>query len=226
LLRESGYARMSHAPFDLLADVGSISPPYQPGHAHAEALSFELSAFGSRCLVNAGVSTYRAGADRAYQRSSEAHNCLVIDEQNSSEVWASHRVARRANVRVSEASARRLAAGHDGYSRLSGVGDHIRTWSFEGTGLTVSDRLGGTGRHRVALYFHVHPDWQVASSDGEGIWLRRGEHWMRLAVSTLDVSLVGSSYFPEFGKAVDTRTIVARGDVDLPFAVSTTIHGG
>ena len=40
-------------------DVALIGPNYQPGHAHADVLSFELSLFGQRLLVNIGTSEYR-----------------------------------------------------------------------------------------------------------------------------------------------------------------------
>ena len=57
-----------------------------PGHAHADSLSFELSIRGNRVLVNSGTSEYRIGAERLRQRGTAAHNTLVIEGQDSSEV--------------------------------------------------------------------------------------------------------------------------------------------
>ncbi|MFB1490650.1 MULTISPECIES: heparinase II/III family protein [unclassified Thiocapsa] len=44
-----------------LLDVAPIGPDYLPGHAHADTLSFELSLFGQRVIVNGGTSRYRIG---------------------------------------------------------------------------------------------------------------------------------------------------------------------
>jgi uncharacterized heparinase superfamily protein len=223
VLRDSGYARLRSAPWLVLADVGSIGPAYQPGHAHAEALSFEISTFGTRCLINSGISTYHCGRDRTYQRSSAAHNCLLVDGRDSSEVWASHRVGRRARVRIVEASARRLVGVHDGYSRLRGVGEHRRTWLVQGTGLTVSDRLAGTGQRDLLLLFHVHPDWTADPSGSREVCLRQGRHRVYLALSTLEVKVDRTLYYPEFGKAVPNCTVTAYGRANLPCEIVTTI---
>ncbi|WP_259303622.1 heparinase II/III family protein [Thermomonas sp. S9] len=98
LLQTSGYARMQAGPALLLADVAPVGPDYLPGHAHADTLSFELSLHGRRVLVNGGTSTYENNAERQRQRGTAAHNTVVVDGADSSEVWAAFRVARRARV--------------------------------------------------------------------------------------------------------------------------------
>src|SRR5450759_4718040 len=95
-LPDSGYVRLQMGPAVLIADVGEIGPAYLPGHAHADTLSFELSLHGRRVLVNGGTSTYESGDERLRQRGTAAHNTVVVDGQDSSEVWGSFRVARRA----------------------------------------------------------------------------------------------------------------------------------
>ena len=57
-----------------ILDAAKIGPDYQPGHAHADTLSFELSLYGQRVLVNSGTSTYALGKQRQYERSTKAHN--------------------------------------------------------------------------------------------------------------------------------------------------------
>src|SRR4029077_5136808 len=76
--------------------VGEIGPDHLPGHAHADTLSFELSLRGQRVLVNTGTSTYELSAERLRQRGTAAHNTVVVDGVNSSQVWSSFRGARRA----------------------------------------------------------------------------------------------------------------------------------
>ena len=96
-LRESGYLRAQHENVTLIVDIARLGPDYQLGHAHADTLSFELSIFGRRLVVNSGTSDYNIGSTRQHQRSTRAHNTVEINDRNSSEMWASFRVARRAS---------------------------------------------------------------------------------------------------------------------------------
>ncbi|MEY6432337.1 heparinase II/III-family protein [Thioalkalicoccus limnaeus] len=63
---------------------------------HADTLSFELSLFGQRTIVNGGTSRYGSGPERLAERSTAAHSTVQIDGADSSEVWGGFRVARRA----------------------------------------------------------------------------------------------------------------------------------
>ena len=95
LLQASGYARLESGSAVLLADVAPVGPDHLPGHAHADTLSFELSISGRRVLVNGGTSTYEIGPERLRQRGTAAHNTVVVDGQDSSEVWSAFRVGQR-----------------------------------------------------------------------------------------------------------------------------------
>ena len=81
-----------------ILNVAPIGPDYQPGHAHADTLSFEISLFGKRVFVNSGTSIYQRGKLRNFQRGTSAHNTVSIDGADSSEVWSGFRVARRARI--------------------------------------------------------------------------------------------------------------------------------
>lgn len=161
LLQPSGYGIVDW-PEDhrLLVDVAPVGPDYQPGHAHADTLSCELSLFGQRVLVNSGISQYGEDAERHRQRSTAAHNTVEVDGQNSSEVWAGFRVARRAKPR--EVSLRDLSGevqvsgSHDGFKRLPGKVIHQRIWNAMAESLDVTDVLLGNFEEAVA-HWHFHP---------------------------------------------------------------------
>ncbi|MCB0055622.1 MAG: heparinase II/III family protein, partial [Caldilineaceae bacterium] len=95
-LASSGYVRLQNQDAVAILDVGEIGPTYLPGHAHADSLSFELSLGGRRFVVNSGTSLYDDCEERLRQRSTAAHSTVVVDGADSSEVWHSFRVARRA----------------------------------------------------------------------------------------------------------------------------------
>jgi len=197
VLPESGYVRMQSGPAVLIADVGPIGPDYLPGHAHADTLSFELSLHGRRVIVNSGISTYEADGERLRQRGTAAHNTVVVDGADSSEVWSSFRVARRARPfdvhwgRDSDGILW-LRAAHDGYRRLPGRVIHFREWRLTPAGLSIVDRLQGRPR-RAEARFHLHPS---ASLGDIGV-----------DVSTFLVN--PSTWHPRFGSTSSNRVLVA-----------------
>jgi uncharacterized heparinase superfamily protein len=171
VLEASGYLRARANGAVLFCDCAPVGPSYMPGHAHADTLSFELSLNGSRLFVNSGTSEYGLGAERERQRGTPAHNTVVVDAQNSSEVWAGFRVARRARARLHSASTAADAmvlidASHDGYRRLPGKNEHRRVWALGGSALRIDDTV--SGRHASAVArFHLHPSVAVrVESDG------------------------------------------------------------
>lgn len=184
-LADSGYVRAQIGAAVLLADVAPVGPEYLPGHAHADTLSFELSLYGRRVLVNGGTSTYESGDERLRQRGTAAHNTVVVDGQDSSEVWASFRVARRARVHDvcvrQSAEWYELSAWHDGYRRLPGRVRHHRRWQLSARALLVEDRLeGGWQRAEARFLFAPHAEsavrWQVeggAATMEAGCWCPR-----------------------------------------------------
>ncbi len=196
LLTESGYARLMSGPAVLLADVAAIGPDYLPGHAHADTLSFELSLDGRRVLVNGGTSTYQNDAERQRQRGTAAHNTVVVDGGDSSEVWSAFRVARRARVHDVTSSqdddAVSLSAWHDGYLRLPGRVRHHRTWSLRSNALVVTDVLDGQFANAEACFLFA---------PGEGLqWRVEG------GVGRLEPAV----WNPRFGESVDTTRLVVK----------------
>jgi uncharacterized heparinase superfamily protein len=200
VLRESGYARLQNERAAVICDVAPIGPDYLPGHAHADTLSFELSVDGSRVLVNSGTSTYERGPERSRQRGTAAHNTVVVDGQDSSEVWDSFRVARRARpfdvASGVVAGQPWLGAAHDGYRRLPGRVVHHRRWVLDQDRLSVEDRLDGRCGSAVAI-FRLHPDAA-----------RAGTAPIRMDVDPpTPVSTAVSTWHPEFGRTIETTVM-------------------
>ena len=119
---DSGYSRVKVDKAIAIIDRAAVGPNYLPAHAHADTFSFELSLFGQRVVVNSGTSIYAEGRQRQIERSTSAHSTVNIDNENSSEVWSSFRVARRARVYNRKQSVTKdeicLSACHDGYLSL------------------------------------------------------------------------------------------------------------
>ncbi len=75
-------------------DAGPLGPEEQPGHAHSDTLSYELSVDGARVAVNAGMDGYQS-RNRAFFRSAVAHNTVTVNGEGPDELWAQFRVGGR-----------------------------------------------------------------------------------------------------------------------------------
>jgi len=208
-LGESGYIRLENDRALVLFDAAPVGPDYQPGHAHADTLSFELSVNGSRSIVNSGISTYENNGDRHTQRGTAAHNTVCVDGQDSSEVWSAFRVARRARPLNVKTDRRTFAeAAHDGYTRLKDPVIHTRRIDLGETELRITDTLQAKREHRAELYFHLHPAAE--------------------AKIQLDSSLTHAEestlWYPEFNKSLTNKTITGRWAGKCPVQFTTRIQ--
>jgi uncharacterized heparinase superfamily protein len=142
----------------LCVDAGPDGAPYQPGHVHADALTFELWVEGQRSIVDFGVSSYARDAARAETRSTRSHNTVELEGYDSCEVWHTFRVGRRCRSRVvrveREAGNIDLQVAHDGYSWLPGRPIHHRRVSFGAGFLQIFDSVVG-GTHLGVSHLRV-----------------------------------------------------------------------
>ena len=99
---DSNYRFFNHGLMKFVINIGEISPSYQPGHSHADELNFEMFFNGKPIIVDKGISTYEKNHKRFLERSTQSHNCISVNHQNSSEVWGGFRVGKRSNVIVEE----------------------------------------------------------------------------------------------------------------------------
>lgn len=215
LLADCGYARLECGPAVLIADVGEIGPDYLPGHAHADTLSFELSLFGQRLVVNSGTSEYGLGPERLRQRGTAAHSTLQVDGADSSEVWSGFRVARRARPQdlqlAAQGEALVLSCAHDGYRRLRGRPLHRREWRLGAKALRVTDTIVGGFGEAVARY-HLHPAVAATGEGSAGELRLAGGQALRWAATGGAVRAVASTWHPEFGRSLPCTRLELRFD--------------
>ncbi len=213
-LEQSGYIRVMQKEMAALLDVAPIGPDYQPGHAHADTLSFELSVYGQRVLVNSGTSCYGLGPERSRQRETAAHNTVVVDGKSSSEVWSGFRVARRARplgLEIVREGDVKVVCSHDGYRRLPSQPTHRRQWLFEANSLAIEDSVSGRFDHAEAR-FHLHPKVTLEALDG-GVTGRIGlenDRWILWRVEMGDLVIEESTYHPRFGIDESSRCLVLQ----------------
>jgi len=178
--RDGGYAVLrgggDDCNFHRTFDCGFFSRCKTANHGHADALSFELYARGRPLIVDPGV-YLPWSAEQAwtrYFRSTAAHNTLVIDGKDQSELSEYGDVHRTAATRreVGEwAGTRTIAAAYRPY--WSSEIEHRRKITDAGGGrICVRDRITGAGRHRLEWYFHFAHDLDVVTLEANVISLR------------------------------------------------------
>ena len=166
-LSESGFRKFKGGNWELLINVGIIMPSYQPGHSHADTFSFELYVNGKPEIVDTGTSTYEPGERRSLERGTKSHNTVSIKNEDSSEVWASHRVGRRAKVYIQYDESHLFEAYHDGYVNYGLF--HSRKLVSSQNGLVITDRMTQKGRLKTegstTARLHFHPNVSVNIAD-------------------------------------------------------------
>jgi uncharacterized heparinase superfamily protein len=217
IMPDSGYVRVRRAGAWIACDCAPLGPDYLPAPGHADTLSFEFSLGGRRVLVSSGTSLYGESMVRVRQRGTAAHNTVVVDGQDSSEVWSGFRVARRAHVFGFEARDSResalIAASHDGYRRLPGRNLHRRRWQLEDQVLLIEDRVEGRFQS-AAAHWHFHPRVRVSPAGRDAFTLEvEGGATLRLEFEgAREVCCVPGSWHPRFGESLANSKAVVTLD--------------
>jgi uncharacterized heparinase superfamily protein len=210
-LQNSGYVSIKSYEYSLIADLAQVGPSYQPGHAHADTLSFEFSLGNQRVFVNSGISEYGLSEERLRQRKTAAHNTVVVNNLDSSQVWSGFRVAKRASIlnrivnRVIDNNVR-FSAAHNGFKKQGVNCIHQRDWLAENDSVTVIDRLIGNYINAVG-YLHLHPDIAVVNITDEEVELASNDFVIFIKVSGANVSIEDTTWHPQFGIVISNKKL-------------------
>ncbi len=208
-------------------DVGEIGPDEQPGHAHADTLSLEVSVAGLRLVVDPGCYGYDDDDRRRYDRSTSAHSTVTVDRQDSSELWHVFRAGRRAHPRdlrleIDDSLGGFVEAAHDGYEHLRGRPRHLRRLSVSpGKSLTVEDRVTGRGIHFLEGSLLLAPEWIL--EDVEDGWIaRRDGAEVRIRLDgrrPIVPSRSRSPWHPDYGVETEAHRVGWHCETELPCEV-------
>ncbi len=186
---DSGFYIFTNHMWKLIVDAGAAGPDYIPGHAHCDAMSFELYQNGQPVLVNCGTYAYQC-AGRHWFRSTEAHNTVQIAGTEQSEIWSIFRLARRSKTRVPELRENEIRMEMTDYK-----GNRIqRDIRLEADALYIRDHAPGK-----QLQSHLHSIRDIGIESNAA--LLRGE----------------VMYAPEYGlrQSIHQITAVGNGAVEV-----------
>lgn len=204
-LSDSGYRTLNKEAYEIRLDFAQIAPSYQPGHAHADALSFILYHKDKPLFVEQGTSTYNIGERRSLERSTQAHNCVVVDNQNQSQVWSGFRVGKRAKTSIIKDEATRLVASHDGYKSLGVI--HQRSFEFKEGRIQITDGLSNPNKTAV-FYLHLHPSRKITQHLEAGFIVDESIHIN--FENAEDIQVESYQYADTYNEYIEAKRILVK----------------
>lgn len=195
----AGYYKLYDGKIAIIVDCGELSPTYMSGHAHCDCLSFELFYAGKPIFVNSGTYQYQ-GDERKYFRSTAAHNTVMINNHEQSELWGEHRAARRIK-KVSHGLDNKTIIG----ACLNYRGEKHQRRIMVNNGITVLDKTDGDGKS----YLHLAPEAELL---GKEISLRG----LKFVIEPINAEMKTekSKYAEEFGYIEDNIVFVFEWEMD------------
>ena len=194
-----------------------------PGHAHQDMGSLEIHYRDMPLFIDPGRGAYaETGEADGFVRAG-AHNSVQID---GCEPYPPNRPYYSDDFR------KRIAAGaqhtrsrdgltvtHSGYARLDTVGEVSRSAIFAPTALTITDRIEGTGIHRVTRRLQTA---LAAREDGGDIILDGQDVRFRLSAEA-PVTLEKARRWTAYGISEPTTILDFTLDVSLPARLQITV---
>jgi len=214
----------------LIVDCGKIGPDYLPPHAHADTLNYELSLGNERIIVDSGIYEYTSGKWRDFYRSTRAHNTVVVDGLNQSDVWGSFRAGHRAfptEVKwIVKDDITFFEGGHDGYLKQVGILHKRKIVFVDNDFWLIFDELDGIGMHIVEEYLHFHPEIEVTCENAI-IAQKSKRHILQIMplgkpetqILQGELEPIQGWYSPEFGKKEPNPVLLLRYEASLPVRI-------
>lgn len=206
ILCDAGIARLEAGPLVCIATASRPWPPHQPGHAHCDALSFELSVAGQRVITDTGVCEYVPGARRDLSRATRSHATVEIDGAEQAECWAAHRIGGRPDVALARFEPGRFVeAVCAGWATPEVL--QRRRFALEDGALAIHDAFD-LPAPRATAYLPLAPGLEpVLAGPSATIPLAAGGALRVALPEALRWRVERAPYYPEFGRE-ETRAVL------------------
>jgi Heparinase II/III-like protein/Heparinase II/III N-terminus len=201
-------------------------------HSHCDKLSIIFRLGPDEVFCDSGSRCYTRSAQRRnLDRSTRAHNTLMIDEAEQNIFSADPRLlfqsgneAAVSAITICEGGVR---ASHQGYSRI-GI-EHQRTVELGDGWMLLTDEVSGTGQHLLDLRFVLGPEWHVSPEKitGEAVnCVIEGPRRLTLtceAAQLLTLSVLPTEISREYGAGLPTNCLQIQTAARLPAKVQTRV---
>jgi len=146
----------------------------------------------------------------------------------------------RAKVRFySESHGFRLSISHNGYSRIGKKIKITRSFRVTNNNITINDYVDGVGKHNITAFFHIGEN--IIAKSNLNIFPNR--IMLKYKKETIDFDVSSSATksnidlvkgrtdgdpaglnFPQYGKYLNTTSIIIKSSTDLPFNARYTMR--
>jgi uncharacterized heparinase superfamily protein len=211
VLLDAGIVRLEVGELVCILTASRPWPEHQPGHAHCDALSFELSARGERVVTDTGVTEYEPGAKRDLARATRSHATVEIDGREQAECWAAHRIGSRPDVALVRAEPNALAEAVCAGWATPEVLQRRRFDCEAGGALAITDGFDAPAP-RAHAFLPLAPGLEPALSGHVATLRLRAGGTLRIALpKTLSWRIERALYFPEFGREQERAVLTGEG---------------
>ena len=205
-------------------------------HTHCDKLSVVLRLGVNELFCDSGSRCYTRSADRRnLDRSTQAHNTLVIDGADQNVIPSDPEMlfqcgneAVVSDITITQGDETSVRASHEGYARL-GIG-HQRTVQLSEQWLLITDEVSGAAQHALDLRFVLGPEWRASSevSSGETVsCVIAGPRRVTLVCETecrLALSILPAEISREYGAGLPASCILIHTTTCLPAKLRTRVQ--
>ena len=229
---ESQIIIQRHEQVYAIIDCGDHGARGRGSHAHSDALSIEVFAFGRTFIRDPGTFVYTGNAHwRNLFRSTTYHNTVRIDGEEISQINPTQLFLLGPNVRPRviswESNDERdvLDAEHHGYHRLASPVTHRRVVTFdkrEGNWI-IEDTFTGEGRHLFEFFFNLDAGLEVRLDDDKRAIASDKNTSLTIVPTikqTLDARVEPRWVSPAYGTRMNSSAIIYSLTSEVPLKVS------
>ncbi len=203
-------------------------------HTHCDKLSLVFRLGADEVFCDSGSRCYTRSAEfRNQDRSTRAHNTVMIDGQDQNSLSSDPRLLFRCGNEaavspISSDGDATVRASHQGYSRIGVV--HQRTVQVSEWSLLITDEVRGAGDHLLDLQFVLGPAWRVSSEMMSGKTVScaiTGPRRITLqceSETALKVILAPAEISREYGATIPVSSIRIQTTARLPAKVQTRVQ--
>lgn len=231
---ETGLAILRDAEHYVLFNAAPFGNSAYPHHGHADALSVELCLAGQSILIDPGGYAYINDAMRTYFRSTWAHNTIVVDGNNQSDIFGVFGYGKLAQTKLTMFSLSDhvdvVEGLHYGYWPVI----HKRKLIFrkgDAAHVIIIDYIDGSGVHEIEGLLHLSPNYRmdsslkrILSSDENchvDIWCFSSAKLQLEVRKGLAGSMPEGWVCFETGRPIESEVLALKAEGDLPASIIT-----
>ena len=216
-----GWARLNLGPWSGLWHVAPEGWSQMPGHGHQDLGGFELHFQDEPVFIDLGRGAYGEQGEAARYRSAVMHNGITLDDQDPyppnrpyyDDVFRQH------------AGGPKPVISHENSTvsldfTSGGKSHHNRSWRFDHDEMMLSDKISGSGSHKITRRLHTCLSPKVI----DGGILLSGKHTYQLQCTDGQIKINPATRWRAYGRGVPAYQIEISQVAQLPYSSELNVE--